>query len=226
MPELEKVDETLGVVRVERRMVTRSRLRGTPPMSGPEHGWPPRPAGVAALTSLPLNEAPAPLTPERRARLVGTATVDPKVREALGDRFEPVSIQEVDPGKDQAPGDPVPRTRLFFFNHALGATVDVLMAGETVERSVVRRGFQPPETRAEIERAIELARSDPRLGDKVASQFGEAILAQPHPDTDPLANHRVLYVAFYHEEGKAPTHAARVDLTAMQVLSVRHFESA
>jgi hypothetical protein len=150
----------------------------------------------------------------------------PHVRDVLGERFDHISMQELDPGKDQAQGGSDRRTRLFFFSHSRKATVEVVMRGETVERAVLRRGFQPPESEEEIRRAIELARSDLRLQNRVTSLTGEAILTQANPDTDSAADNRILYVAFYREEGKAPSHAARIDLTEIQVLSVRHFEHA
>jgi hypothetical protein len=225
MAELENVDEERGRERVE-LSPSQLRLLPDPPKgrgpgtAGPEHGWPPQPKDVTNLRIEPLDEGEPVITDDLRGRLRDVALASSRVTPLLSDRVDHVGTAVVAPPKGEARRDAEVQTRVFFFDHERKVTVQVTMHGTAVVAAEAREGFQTSADIVEIERAIDLARRDPRLNSAVGGQIGEAILMQADPSVDPLGHHRVLYVGFYHDVGGPPTYGARVDLTAGKVLSV------
>ena len=180
---------------------------------------------------IPIPELSTFVTAADREDLIRVALNDDRVREVLGDRFEAVIVEQLPldtedktvpeflEGMGFASG--VLIESLTFFSYSNNIVVrayiqeDRVLSLERAEPSF----YQPPETAAEVERAIELARRE--LGDRVADLTGHAILAYPPHDESDAAfyDRRVLYVTFFAREDEGPLFNALVDLTEERVLS-------
>lgn len=187
--------------------------------TGRAEGWPPQPKGVTDIALVPWEEIPGSLTDSLEAEIRQAALRDTRVRELLGDRFAYISTDEIELEKDRRrdPSQPL-ATRVTFFSHTNNVAVEVRMLGLNVENVARRQEYQPPEGSDEIATAIDLARRDDRLRDKVQGLNAAAILTflgQGQPGAD----HRVLYVTFSKEEEDLPRYFALVDLTEGTVLS-------
>jgi hypothetical protein len=184
----------------------------------PQEGWPPRPKGRTNTREVPWREVPGALTDELEARIRLAVQADGRVRELLGDRFAYIGIHEVERDK-MVQRDPFPPlVTLTYFSYANNVAVEVDVQGfQQVRDARNRAGYKPPEGEQEVREAIDLARAEPRLRDRVAGLVGTAILmprAKDHPDYP----NRVLYVTFHKAVGTAPLYWATVDLTARRVL--------
>jgi hypothetical protein len=77
--------------------------------------------------------------------------------------------------------------------------------------------YQPPLIQAEIDRAVEMARADARLADRVD---GLVAMAIPYAGADnEWRERRVIEVLFGCREDRLPRYRARVDLGSESVLS-------
>ena len=86
---------------------------------------------------------------------------------------------------------------------------------------VARKGYQPPESDEEIQQAIDLAKKDTRLHDKIQDLLGHALLASPEQGwiwNERGFGHRVLWVTFSKEGEAEPRYWAIVDLSDQKVL--------
>ena len=189
---------------------------------GPEGGWPPLPIGAQNITLISSSEVPVTLTESLGVQLQQTALADAQVRQLLGERFVFISADELESGKTERPQTAEDlATRLTFFSHANNVAVEVRMLGskvESVERVERKEGYQPPEGAEEIDLAVQLARRDSRILEKVADLEGAALVAFPQKDQPGYGN-RVLYVSFSKAGEGLAEYKALVDLTAQKVLA-------
>ena len=186
---------------------------------GPEGGWPPLPVGAQNITLISSSEVPVTLTESLGVQLQQTALADAQVRQLLGERFVFISADELESGKTKRPQTAEDlATRLTFFSHANNVAVEVRMLGSKVESVERKEGYQPPEGAEEIDLAVQLARRDSRILDKVADLEAAALVAFPQQDQPGYGN-RVLYVSFSKAGTGLAEYKALVDLTAQKVLA-------
>lgn len=188
-----------------------------PKHTGPEAFWPPKVKDVTNLRQIPWETPPGELTEVLEIQLRQAALKDERLCEALGERYAYLNTGVIDPGKgaDHHCFD----TLLTFFSYSHNYAVLVLMKGLRVEDVVGRKDYQPPEGASEVRMAIDIARDDCRLREKVLSLNGKGILTYPRAGST-AAGHRVLYVTFTYPGGYHPVCSATVDLTDGKVLSV------
>lgn len=138
----------------------------------------------------------------------------PKVRDRLGrGRITPIGVSR---RGETAKGER--RTYLVVaYDYTANMAVEISLDenGELLGLSEER--YQPPPIRSEIDRAIELARSDDRLASKVGSLVAMAI---PFSGAgDELANQRIIEVLFGCRADRLPKYRAWVDLGTETVLN-------
>jgi len=180
---------------------------------------PPTPIDATEIVEVPWTEIPNSLTDDLEARLRQTALQNQSVRETLGNRFAFVSADREEVSKDFSNTNLI--THLTYFSHANNTAVDVFMLGTQFSDVTTRPGLQPPAGADEVAAAIDLARRDMRLQERVQGLVGDAIVRIIESAGQPGFGNRVLYVTFsMGEEEETPRHSALVDLTTLTVLSV------
>lgn len=181
--------------------------------TGPDQGWPPHPKGMRNLRPVRSRPLPGTLTDDFKARVRTAALRDPRVRNALGERFTYIKTRKVEPPKGTVTGVRAPtETAAVFYSYSNNTAVVVRLTEFRVERIEERRGYQPPEGEEEVEAAVALARRDSRLRSVVRRLEGVAIRVLPRPEA-PSAVNRVLYVVFRQDWNSPPRYYATVDMT-------------
>lgn len=184
-----------------------------------EGGWPPLPIGAQNVTLISWSEVAVSLTEPLGVQLQQAALADAQVRQLLGERFVFISADELEQGKTGRPQTTAElATRLTFFSHTNNVAVEVRMLGSKVENVNRREGYQPPEGAEEIDLAVQLARRDSRIREKVANLEAGALVAFPQKDQPGYGN-RVLYVSFSKLGEGLAHYMALVDLTTQKVLA-------
>lgn len=184
-----------------------------------EGGWPPLPIGAQNVTLVPWSKVSVSLTEHLGVQLQQAALADAQVRQLLGERFVFIVADELELGKTGRPQTTEElATRLTYFSHTNNVAVEVRMLGFKVESAKLREGYQPPEGAAEIDLAVQLARQDSRIREKVAGLEAAALVAFPQKDQPGYGN-RILYVSFSKAGAGLAVYMALVDLTAQKVLA-------
>lgn len=137
----------------------------------------------------------------------------PKVRERLG-RCRHVTIgisRRIDKDRGSAPHFVV-----VAYDYSANVAVEIELSANGELAGLADVAYQPALVQAEIERAIEMARLDPRLADRVGSLVGMAI---PYEGADgEWARRRVVEVLFGCRSERLPRWRAWVDLATESVL--------
>lgn len=184
-----------------------------------EGGWPPLPIGAQNVTLVSWSEVSVSLTEPLGVQLQQAALADAQVRQLLGERFVFISTDELELGKTGRPQTMAElATRLTFFSHTNNVAVEVRMLGSQVKNVKRREGYQPPEGAEEIDLAVQLARRDSRIREKVVGLEAGALVAFPQKDQAGYGN-RVLYVNFSKSGEGLANYMALVDLTTQKVLA-------
>jgi hypothetical protein len=184
----------------------------------PDAGWPPQVEGATNVRLLPVEEEQIGLTSAFESRVREIAAASPLMQRALGERFAFISVDpvEIDKGSETLLAEQR-LVRATFYSYGRNIAVRTLMRGGEILRVEDVEGFQPPESPDEIERAISLAREDPRIRDLVRELDGRALLTEVG-EGHPGFGNRILYVSFL-PRGSAETEVmALVDLTDGRVL--------
>jgi hypothetical protein len=186
--------------------------------TGPEAGWPPQVRGLTDSHVIPFERAPTGLTPAFAERLGEVAASSANVRRALGDRFAFLEADLVEGDKIREPR-PLEQqlAQATFYSYSRNVAVRALVRGGEVLEIKDLEGYQPPESPAEVEEAVRLARADANLRDAVRDLEGRALLTEPG-EGRPGAGHRVLYVSFLARGSARTEFMALVDLTDGRVL--------
>jgi hypothetical protein len=192
-----------------------------PRFTGPEAFWPPDVKDVTNLRKIPWDSPPGELTESLEIQVRETALKDERVREALGERYVHIATSVIDPGKEARHN--CFTTCVTLFSYAHNQAVQVTMKGLSVDGVSKKDGYQPPEGVDEVRMAIDIARGDSRLRDKVLHLNGKGILVYPRAGSLG-AGHRVLKVTFTHPGGYHPVCLAIVDLNDKRVLSLGSLE--
>jgi hypothetical protein len=197
--------------------------KGLPPIGDriefdDKHAFPPQPKGLRLSegAKLEVKADPQPPIAELIARSREVALRDAKVRSTLGQRFAVVGGGLVWPPKGQAPDPARQLTALDFYSYSRNRAFTVLLT----DRGVVsikpeRQGYQPPETREEVEAAAEIVRKDPRFSEAVRALIVRGIQAPSKTRS------RHLYLMFYKAEATPAVFEATVDMTAARVVTAR-----
>ncbi len=181
--------------------------------------FPPKLKGVPTTSSVKLDVTPGPRPSVREARqpMRAAAVADPRVKDAIGDRYSLLVSGWLDApkGTDTSPAED--RYRMIFYNYAKNAVVTVIASrqGQELEISSEPVRVQPAESREEVDAAIEIVRSDPRYGQLIETQTGRGI------QTEGRENNRYLYLLFYREPRTPATFEATVDMSAGRVVEAR-----
>jgi hypothetical protein len=187
---------------------------------------PPRPKARTPAPLPTVSSAALSIDPDTESRIRKAAERDPRVQEALGGRYAYISTSLIEPDKrvSRTAAAPAPRlSRVTFYSYTKNVAVEVRMRDEDVVSVVARKDYQPPETDEEIQVAVELAKKDTRLQDKVQDLTGHALVMAPEPGwiwNEPGYGHRVLWVTFAKEGELEPRYWAVVDLSDRNVLKV------
>jgi hypothetical protein len=145
--------------------------------------------------------------------LLERAIRSPKVKDRLNrGRVTPIGVsRRGETGKGER------RTYLAVaYDYTANVAVEITLdeQGEVLE--VHNEHYQPPPIQSEIDRAIELARSDERIATRVRTL---AAMAIPYNGAhNEFANQRVIEVLFGCSAERVPTHRAWVDLATETVL--------
>ena len=102
--------------------------------SKPEHGWPPYPLDWTNVVSISAQTIPGTLTDEIAERMRVAALEEPKLREALGERFVHINTDPSHIGKGSMAmdcGEPI-GARLMFYSYSNNTAVQVSMLGMRV----------------------------------------------------------------------------------------------
>jgi len=200
-----------------------------PPPRVLQHGELP-PVIEPALRGVPVFDGPAPdhfepfeseevqpaLSSESLERIQEAVLAHSSVREHLdGGRFEWIGVSILD---EKAVEDGVEAPVLaIIYSYDRNRAIEVRLDAEAEKiHDVSVVAYQPPATEEEIHRAVELARSDPRLAENVGDNLvGSAILV-----TSPTNNHRRFDVRFGCPTERLPRHMAMVDLSREAVITV------
>ena len=166
-------------------------------------------------------ELPSAVSGELLERIRGTVLEHGAVREQLaGVRFEWIGVSVLDEKADG--GDGALLAVLYSYRDDQAIEVRLDRDGETIH-DVSVLAYQPPPNEAEIERAIELARADPRLAERMSDDeqlVGTAILVGSSGQESPSLNHRRFDVRFGCPSERLPRFMAMVDLSREAVVSV------
>jgi hypothetical protein len=137
-----------------------------------------------------------------------------------GVRFEWIGVSVL----DEKAGNGIGSLLAVLYSYRNDQAIEVRLDrnGERIEDVSVLR-YQPPPTNGEIERAVELARADPRLAKRMGDDehlVGSAILVSSgDPDSTSLS-HRRFDVRFSCPSERLPRFMAMVDLSREAVVSV------
>jgi hypothetical protein len=204
-----------------------------PPPRVLQHGELP-PVIEPALHGVPAFDGPAPdhfepfsseelqpaVSVESLERIRSAVLEHGAVREQLaGVRFEWIGVSVLD---EKADGDGALLAILYSYRDDQAIEVRLDRDGEKIH-DVSVRPYQPPPTEAEIQRAVELARSDPRLARRMSDDehlVGTAILVDSSDQDSPSLNHRRFDVRFGCPSERLPRFMAMVDLSREAVVSV------
>jgi hypothetical protein len=117
-------------------------------------------------------------------------------------------------------GEPEKNERLTYlavvYDYSANLAIEITLDEHGAFLSMSEERYQPPPTEREIERAIDLARSDERLGMRVANMIGMAIPFSGHDNE--FGNRRVLEVLFGCRTERLPRFRAWVDLSTESVI--------
>ena len=206
----------------------------------PPEGGPRRPIDSSAPLTLQGNLPNIVIVEKDESALRTTAEQHPEVKIQLGERYGFIDSEELAADQCQIvvgseesnalrlsdrPTNQVLVHRLTYYSYTNNSAVHVCINGNqvTVQRDP-RKGYQPQEGVEEVERAIALARKDPRIAQDVQNLFGHAILTSPEEyryfwvsDEAGFGN-RVLWVTFSATPESLALFFAQVDLTNGQVL--------
>ncbi len=194
--------------------VIEPRLRDMPGFPGPEiEGGFQRVEGAA----VPDRDRTEVL---QRAQKVALA--DDRVRERLaGHRYAALGASLLEDRKEE-PRDI--RVLALFHDYEAGRTIEVELASAGKELSVARIeevDYQPAPSDEELERAIALAREDPRLAARVSRELTPMpILVSAVEPGDRHHGTRRIAVSFGRPDERLPRVQALVDLGAQRVLGV------
>lgn len=165
----------------------------------------------------------AVLTANEVESLRTAAESDRRVAALLGSRWAFIDADRMPPEGKLSFGCCLQtgQTRLLYYSYSQNVAVDVRMR-ETNVLSVSRlEGYQPPEGQQDVQRGIELAKTDPRLAGKVEQLQGHGLLMQPDRGffrNDPGYAHRTIWITFSEGQDGDPKYWAVVDLTEDKVL--------
>jgi hypothetical protein len=193
--------------------------------AGPEGGWPPHPEGDGRYARVEASRSSRTLTQELAQEVRAIVLSDDEVASHLGDRYSHILTDFAD-SLENGNDDPAKGVsfRLLFFSHSRVCAVEVVTGGRRVTSVTDLRGFQPPEGASEIREAIEIARADDRLRDRVALLDATAILL-PHSEEETGSAYRVMWVTFSDsasDEIEPPAlYTAIVDVVHSNVIAVR-----
>lgn len=171
----------------------------------------------------------------QRERIREAAESHPLVIKELGERFAHFHVEVIHQGWGFCPPQltltenlvipsaPPAITRLTYYSYTRNRAVVVCMRGEHFLSVGRQHGYQPPERQDEIDAAIAMAASDPRLLKEVEGLRGRAILVTPARGMlfdEAGAGHRVFRVTFSDPPERVPVRWAIVDLSEGKVLRV------
>jgi hypothetical protein len=165
-------------------------------------------------------DAALPSVAEFEAR----AAANTAVRDLLGERYALISLHPADPPHKFDLGCCSPAPPLLesmFYSYSNDAAVEVTLRGERIVSVRQRKDYLPPESREELDQAVELARKDDRIAASIQGLEGHAILMQPGDGiifNDPGYGHRVFWVTFSQGVSGNPQYWAVVDLSERKVL--------
>jgi hypothetical protein len=102
------------------------------------------------------------------------------------------------------------------YDYSANVAVEVILNEQGEWLGTTEEHYQPPPVQAEIDRAIDLARTDDRLASRVGGLIANAI---PFSGTSPqLSSGRLLEVVFACRSRRLPEYRAWVDLSTESVL--------
>ena len=181
--------------------------------TGPEKGWPPRPAGATNVKSEEWIDIGL-VSDTLVARLVQIALQDQKVKDALSSRYIFLSASQIEEKKDDKLFSD--RIQLTFFSYDNNNPVEVTIKDNKVF-SVERKNYQPPAGREEIKAATRIALSNRELSVNTKDLLAEGILSGRRRDNQPQS-HRVIYIVFSKEAEDDISYYAYVDMTDQKLL--------
>lgn len=150
-----------------------------------------------------------------------------KVKELLGEYWVHVNTQHITQlnttHKGREGNIPHFEFRILFYSYSANHAIEVLAGG--AKKITINSLFDIyiPETRAEIQNAIKIARKDPRISDHVRELEADAMLEPITDEKHPSFNNRVLRVMFsekYDNLNELPVlYCALVDINERNVLT-------
>jgi hypothetical protein len=183
--------------------------------------------GVEGFEEFESKPAKSQLTEELVRKAQAATLASEQVSQLLADkRYIPIGAGYIDNGDEKLnksnrkeTGGP-PQLIFVLYNYTDNLTIEVYLDKDAnnVNRVESLR-YQPAPLREETEEAIQLARKDQRLADRLTEDLeGAAILVSPVDPEDMHYNHRQFDVRFVRVGDRAPIYMALVDLSIKTVL--------
>lgn len=145
---------------------------------------------------------------------------DARVKEAAGPRFMPLGGGTLDVEKDNTALDKGD-IAVDFYNYDRNRAYRAVLVGDrVVSVRAWPKGYQPKETRAEVQAAAQTVAKDPRHARAVAGLVARGLRA-PSEGGD-----RVLYVLFYRGKERPALYAATVNMSTGRVIRADSIRNA
>lgn len=191
---------------------------GLPPIANPivfrdAHTFPPELKGLRVVEA----EVDVRSTDDRdiAARMKTAAAVafrDPRVKAAAGARFVVLGGGMLDPKKDET-GLDKGELAVDFYNYERNLAYRAVLVGDdVVSLRAQPEGYQPKETRAEVQAAAAIVAKDPKHARTVAGLIARGLRA-PSEGGD-----RLLYVLFYRGKERPALYDATVNMSDARVV--------
>jgi hypothetical protein len=193
--------------------------------TGPREGWPPKPCDQKDVKPVSFTKIPDSLSDEEMDKIIEAVLGDERVRLLLGEKYAYISNDVLSfrkAGSRENSGKP--RIKVLFFSYTNQIAVEITTLGANIESAFTLRGYQPPEGPGEVQQAIQIARNDERLRDKVRNLDGHGILLTLSEEQGKEKG-RLIWVIFTDlpstDEELPALCAAIVDIIEQKVIVVR-----
>jgi hypothetical protein len=178
-----------------------------------ENGLPPMVKGATNIKEIQTIETKV-LTAQDINALDLLARSNDTVKQQLGDVSSLLHTYYID-DKD-APAREI--VNLTYYSYSNNYAVEVRIENRQVIKDEVMRGFQPPATTAEIDKAISIALENPEVRSAAGQLTAQGIVSYRKSEDREIQDHRIIYVSFSKRENDNIEYFAYVDLIQNKII--------
>lgn len=182
------------------------------------HSFPPRLKGLTVDRDVELDvrDTETVASKQRLAAARPIALRDARVKSAAGTRHVALGGGVVEADKDAADSQKASMA-VDFYNYDTNRAYRAILVDDQVVRVQERpKGFQPKETRAEIQSAAGIVAKDPKHARAIAGLDARGLRAPPAANGD-----RLLYLLFYRGKERPARYEATVNMSKGQVVQAK-----